>query len=369
MTGRGRRRRLTTIAGAVTTAIVVVATLAVVAFAIPLGIVIDREFDQSALLHLERAAIVAERELPAEGIGPAVGPTDGFARAPDGIRFGLYDRNGVLVAGAGPPTGDRLVRLALTEQFGDDQDEGRFVVTVPVLQSGQVTGVLRAEAPGDLTARRIHAAWASMALLAIVVLAASAGLARRVALRIARPVEDLQRAAASIGLSGDPTLKSSRISELDDVAVALLAASARLTDFVVVRTIEYLRDHGYRAVGLNFAAMRAVLAGELKDSSWTRLRRKALRQLGDSMQIESLWRFNAKYDPAWTPRYLVVDGVDHMVSASLAVASAESLWELPVIGRFFRPCGMRGDAISDTSADRAAGAGTSTRSDHRSPDA
>ena len=82
--------------------------------------------------------------------------------------------------------------------------------------------------------------------------------------------------------------------------------------------------------------MRAVLAGDVTDSWVNRRQRWLLRRLGENMQIESLWRFNAKYDPIWAPRYVAVDGADRIMSAGLAVAAAESLWELPVIGRLLK---------------------------------
>ena len=66
--------------------------------------------------------------------------------------------------------------------------------------------------------------------------------------------------------------------------------------------------------------------------------------MSDSMQIESLWRFNAKYDPDWQPRYAVYDSPEHMVPAALAVATAESFWELPLIGRFLVPAGTEAEA-------------------------
>ncbi|MEZ5410436.1 MAG: phosphatidylglycerol lysyltransferase domain-containing protein [Acidimicrobiales bacterium] len=109
-----------------------------------------------------------------------------------------------------------------------------------------------------------------------------------------------------------------------------------VTDRVVIATILHLQATGERALGLNFAAMRAVLAGDTPDSWLSRRQRWVLRRLGDSMQIESLWRFNAKYDPIWVPRWLVVDSPEHLVTSALAVARAESLWELPLIGRFLR---------------------------------
>ncbi|MEA2827220.1 MAG: lysyl-tRNA synthetase, class [Actinomycetota bacterium] len=114
-----------------------------------------------------------------------------------------------------------------------------------------------------------------------------------------------------------------------------------ITDFVVVETIRHLRQLGLSGLGLNFATMRAVIAGEFGDGLGQRSQRWLLRQMSDSMQIESLWRFAAKFDPDWQPRYAVYDGSEHVLPGAIAVARAESFWELPVIGRFFKPAGDR----------------------------
>jgi lysylphosphatidylglycerol synthetase-like protein (DUF2156 family) len=106
-----------------------------------------------------------------------------------------------------------------------------------------------------------------------------------------------------------------------------------LIDFLIVSTIEHLRARGMNALGLNFAALRAVVAGEA-DGVGARLLRLALGRLSRSMQIESLWRFTAKYDPEWMRRHLVYPGVEHIGTVGLAVARAESMWELPVLGRY-----------------------------------
>ncbi|MEA2716762.1 MAG: lysyl-tRNA synthetase, class, partial [Actinomycetota bacterium] len=106
-----------------------------------------------------------------------------------------------------------------------------------------------------------------------------------------------------------------------------------ITDFVVVETIRHLRRRGVTGLGLNFATLRAVVAGELGDSLGQRAQRWLLRQMSDSMQIESLWRFTAKFDPDWQPRYAVFDGPEHALTGAIAVARAESFWELPLIGR------------------------------------
>lgn len=110
-----------------------------------------------------------------------------------------------------------------------------------------------------------------------------------------------------------------------------------LLDFILVNTIRKLKEDGHEHLGLNFATMRAVLAGEAGDGVTQRVERWLLRRMSDSMQIESLWRFNAKFDPEWYARYVVFDSAEHTLSTALAIAKAESFWELPIIGRFLTP--------------------------------
>jgi lysylphosphatidylglycerol synthetase-like protein (DUF2156 family) len=110
-----------------------------------------------------------------------------------------------------------------------------------------------------------------------------------------------------------------------------------LLDFVVVRTIEHLGAHGMRGLGLNFAVMRSVLADEGGARVGHRIERRMLGWLSESMQIESLWKYNAKFDPDWCPRYAVYDAPENFLSSAVAVAKAESFWELPLVGRFFAP--------------------------------
>jgi lysylphosphatidylglycerol synthetase-like protein (DUF2156 family) len=110
-----------------------------------------------------------------------------------------------------------------------------------------------------------------------------------------------------------------------------------LIDALVVRSIFHLREQGYEALGLNFAAMRAILAGELGDGLPRRMEKWLFQRMSDSVQMESLWRFNAKYDPDWHPRYWVYDSPETVPAAALAVVRAESVWELPVVGRLLKP--------------------------------
>jgi lysylphosphatidylglycerol synthetase-like protein (DUF2156 family) len=97
-----------------------------------------------------------------------------------------------------------------------------------------------------------------------------------------------------------------------------------LFDFILVRTMERLKEEGHVRLGLNFAMMRAVLAGEAGDRLSTKVERWLLLRMSDSMQIESLWRFNAKFDPEWLPRFVVWDSAEQSLAAALAIAKAES---------------------------------------------
>jgi lysylphosphatidylglycerol synthetase-like protein (DUF2156 family) len=107
-----------------------------------------------------------------------------------------------------------------------------------------------------------------------------------------------------------------------------------LIDYALCSTIEHLRDTGARGLSLNFAAFRSVLDGERGEGTFTRVERWALKRLSGIFPIESLWTFNAKYHPTWLPRYLIYPAAESFVPVAAAVLRAESLTELPVLGRF-----------------------------------
>ena len=148
-----------------------------------------------------------------------------------------------------------------------------------------------------------------------------------------------------------------------------------LLDFALVSTIEHLREQGVKGLSLNFATLRSTLSGDKGDGTVQRAERWFLKKLSSFAQIESLWRFNAKYDPEWLPRYVVFDTAEHLVPVVMAIMRAESLWEIPVLGRLLaagaekrtgRPPGDRGFIASSfgtwrrtTDPERAGPAGRS----------
>ncbi len=90
-----------------------------------------------------------------------------------------------------------------------------------------------------------------------------------------------------------------------------------LMEFLVARSIELLRDRGVDEVSLNFAAFARVMhspRGRLD-----RILGRAVALGNPYFQIESLYRFNAKFFPRWEPRYLVYEGALGLPRAALAV--------------------------------------------------
>lgn len=78
-----------------------------------------------------------------------------------------------------------------------------------------------------------------------------------------------------------------------------------LTEYLVVSAIEMLRERGIEEMSLNFAAFARWLRdpGGLVERSLGRV----VRLANPYFQIESLYRFNAKFSPRWQPRYLLYE--------------------------------------------------------------
>jgi lysyl-tRNA synthetase class 2 len=99
-----------------------------------------------------------------------------------------------------------------------------------------------------------------------------------------------------------------------------------LTELMVVRTLEAAPDLGIRRVSLNFAVLRSVFARaeDLGAGPVLRIWHRILKRASRLWQIESLYRANAKYQPAWQPRYLCFPTARDLPRIAIAVLSAEA---------------------------------------------
>jgi lysyl-tRNA synthetase class 2 len=102
---------------------------------------------------------------------------------------------------------------------------------------------------------------------------------------------------------------------------------------MVVKAVELLRERGLREMSLNFAAFARWMHSPERPAE--RALGKLIKIGNPFFQIESLYRFNAKFFPRWEPRYLVYEGALGLPRASLAAMWVEGqLWkpELPRAG-------------------------------------
>jgi lysyl-tRNA synthetase, class II len=102
-----------------------------------------------------------------------------------------------------------------------------------------------------------------------------------------------------------------------------------LTEFLVARAAELLRDRGLSEMSLNFAAFAKWMHSPA--SSLERTLGKLIALGNPFFQIESLYRFNAKFFPRWEPRYLVYDGTLGLPRAGIAAMWAEGQLPKPAL--------------------------------------
>jgi lysyl-tRNA synthetase class 2 len=132
-------------------------------------------------------------------------------------------------------------------------------------------------------------------------------------------------------------------------------AQAGLNDFLIVEAIKAAPGLGVKRVSLNFAMFRAALERGERIGAGPVLKawRGLLVFLSRWFQIESLYKFNAKFCPVWEPRFFVYPGGRDAPRMALAALEAEAFLVWPRlevrrharrVGRLFgghRPGGRR----------------------------
>jgi signal transduction histidine kinase len=231
-------------------AIALVAALALLLFGIPLAIAADRLITSQALTGLQRDATRGVAAVPDNTL-----QTGTQVRAPRGtrdIRIGVYDVQGTRVAGVGPAHSVLAARAADGHEH-DGHDNGDLSVVVPVLSDTTVAGSVRAAVPLASLRNDSYRAWGLLAGLALIVIAVAVLLARRFAIRISRPFEELTAAAQRLGDGRyDVELPRWGITEADAAGDAL-RDSAREIDAIVRNERAFVRDASHQ--------LRTPLAG------------------------------------------------------------------------------------------------------------
>lgn len=208
------------------TAMLLIAAVAVLGFGVPLAWSVHAFYRDEALLVLSEQASGAAVTVPvtfAAGMDLPELP----AQTPD-VAVALYDATGNRVLGSGPARADAAVLATLRE--GTPQRRAQdYVVAVPINYESTVVGVIRASSPPGAVTARTARTWASMAGLALAVLAGAGVLAARRSRHLARPLGELRTDAGVIGTGGElPVRPGTGVEEIDAVHAALAQAATRL---------------------------------------------------------------------------------------------------------------------------------------------
>ncbi|MEV8569136.1 phosphatidylglycerol lysyltransferase domain-containing protein [Streptomyces sp. NPDC051322] len=139
------------------------------------------------------------------------------------------------------------------------------------------------------------------------------------------------------------------------------AADPGMNELLIVASLQTAPQLGIERVSLNFAMFRSALARGEKLGAGPVLRgwRALLVFLSRWFQIESLYKFNAKFRPRWEPRFVVFRNTSDLPRIGLAAMQAEGFvnlglpWPLPLRRRAAaaRPCThLTGSRESDARA-------------------
>jgi lysyl-tRNA synthetase len=110
-----------------------------------------------------------------------------------------------------------------------------------------------------------------------------------------------------------------------------------LTEYLIANAAIGLGASGVERLSLNFAAWGRLLDDAEGMGIGGRLQRRVARALNPFFQIQSLRDFNAKFDPEWLPRSIVIEDPADLLKVATLYASIEGFLEVPLVGRFLEP--------------------------------
>jgi signal transduction histidine kinase len=239
-------------------AVLLTTTLAVIAFFVPAAVSIHNAQRRGELLELAREASVAAKEL--EDLG--VNDEEQLQSILDAHHpLAIYSTSGQLLVGAGPVVPDRIVLLALQDNFAEGYVDGDLVAAVPVsATSAHQAVVVRIEEPSSESWQRYYRSLALLAAAALAILTVAAAVGVLLANRLNRPIAELKAWADSRPSKAEPP-EPTGIEELDALRTALLDNDARIEELLArERSFSSQVSHQLRTP---VAAMRVAVETEL----------------------------------------------------------------------------------------------------------
>jgi lysyl-tRNA synthetase class 2 len=113
-------------------------------------------------------------------------------------------------------------------------------------------------------------------------------------------------------------------------------ADAGVNELLIVDALKLCPELGVNRVSLNFAVFRSTLERGERLGAGPLLRgwRRVLLFASRWFQIESLYRFNAKFQPTWVPRFIVYPATRDLPRIAVAALEAEAFLTWPHLRRF-----------------------------------
>ena len=102
-----------------------------------------------------------------------------------------------------------------------------------------------------------------------------------------------------------------------------------LTEFLVVETLAWAKEHEVTELSLNFCALTDFVAPDRAVTVPRRLVRRGLLAADSVFQLERLHSFSRKFHPHWRPRYLCVEKLTDLPLVGLAYLHVEQLLVAP----------------------------------------
>jgi lysyl-tRNA synthetase class 2 len=98
-----------------------------------------------------------------------------------------------------------------------------------------------------------------------------------------------------------------------------------INEYLIASTVEFAKTHGITHISLNFAAFRSLFerADKISAGPITRGTRNIIRFFNNWFQVESLLRFNAKFQPEWQTRYVLYPRTADLAKVAWAALRAE----------------------------------------------
>ena len=113
-----------------------------------------------------------------------------------------------------------------------------------------------------------------------------------------------------------------------DIMRRASSAEGGINEEMISATIEYAKQNSIKAISLNFATFRSIFerGSKLGAGPITRFNYRILKFISRFAQMESLYRFNAKFRPIWEPRFVIYPGARNLLRITTAILTIESFW-------------------------------------------